>query len=69
MNLKIRVLGNIKIKLKEIIEKEDKTRTLYQIKVLCDRTLNKNNIEYIRRTVAKYREEMGIKSSSKRKRI
>lgn len=58
---------NIKNKIKELIDGEDKKKPLSD-QVVCDK-LNENNLNISRRTVAKYREEMGIKSSAKRKRI
>ena len=58
---------NIKNKIKEMIDAEDKKKPLSD-QAICD-ALNKNNLNISRRTVAKYREEIGIKSSSKRKRI
>lgn len=58
---------NIKNKIKELIENEDKKKPLSD-QIICDK-LNNDNLNISRRTVAKYREEMGIKSSAKRKRI
>lgn len=58
---------NIKKQIKEMIDDEDKKKPLSD-QVICD-ALNKRNLNISRRTVAKYREELGIKSSSKRKRI
>ena len=58
---------NIKKQIKEIIDKEDKKKPLSD-QAICN-YLNENNLNISRRTVAKYREEIGIKSSSKRKRI
>ena len=58
---------NIKNMIKTIIEKEDKKKPLSD-QVICN-FLNKENMNISRRTVAKYREELGIKSSSKRKRF
>lgn len=57
----------IKEKIKELIDKEDKRKPLSD-QNLCD-MLNKDDMNISRRTVAKYREEMNIKSSSKRKRL
>lgn len=59
----------IKIKntIKEIINNEDKRRPLSDELICLE--LRKRNFNISRRTVAKYREEMNIKSSSKRKRI
>ncbi len=58
---------NIKKQIKEIVDEEDKRKPLSD-QAICDK-LNKTNLNISRRTVAKYREEIGIKSSSKRKRI
>ena len=57
----------IKNKIKNMIDKENKKKPLSD-QVICD-NLNDEKINISRRTVAKYREELGIKSSSKRKRI
>lgn len=58
---------NIKKQIKEMIDDEDKKKPLSD-QVICD-ALNKRSLNISRRTVAKYREELEIKSSSKRKRI
>lgn len=58
---------NIKNEMKLLIDKEDKKKPLSD-QVICDE-LNKKDMNISRRTVAKYREEIGIKSSSKRKRL
>lgn len=57
----------IKSKIKEMIDLENKKKPLAD-QFICD-LLNEEHINISRRTVAKYREELGIKSSSKRKRI
>ena len=57
----------VKDKIKSIIEKENKKKPLSD-QVICF-MLNNYNIEISRRTVAKYREELGIESSSRRRRI
>lgn len=57
----------IKKEISAIIEKEDKSKPVSDQKI-CD-ILQEKGIEISRRTVAKYREGMGIKSSSKRKRF
>ncbi len=57
----------IKMKIKSLIEKEDKAKPLSD-QVICD-NLNEEGMNISRRTVAKYREEMNIKASSKRKRF
>ncbi|MFL0267646.1 RNA polymerase factor sigma-54 [Candidatus Clostridium radicumherbarum] len=56
----------IKKEIRLLIDSEDKTNP-FSDQGICD-TLNKNGMNISRRTVAKYREELGIKSSSKRKR-
>lgn len=58
---------NIKKKIKELIEEEDKNKPMSD-QGICD-VLNAMQYDISRRTVAKYREEMDIKSSSKRKRF
>lgn len=58
---------NIKKLIKDMIDKEDKKKPLSD-QLICDE-LNKKNFNISRRTVAKYREELEIRSSSKRKRI
>jgi RNA polymerase sigma-54 factor len=58
---------NIKKLIKDMIENEDKAKPKSD-QLICNE-LNKGNLNISRRTVAKYREEMGIRSSSKRKRI
>lgn len=57
----------IKNKIKQLIKLENKSKPLSD-QAICD-LLNKEDIAISRRTVAKYREELGIKSSSKRKRF
>ena len=61
--------GTVKIKnrIKELIDNEDKKKPLSD-QYISD-ILNKENIAISRRTVAKYREEIGIQSSTKRKRL
>lgn len=58
-------IHKIKSKIKEIIEKENRKKPLSD-QYICN-LLNNDNIDISRRTVAKYREELGIRSSSKRK--
>lgn len=58
---------SIKCMIKEIIDKEDPKKP-YSDQYIAE-ALNKENIDISRRTVAKYREAMGIDSSSKRKRF
>ncbi|MCY6483155.1 RNA polymerase factor sigma-54 [Clostridium aestuarii] len=57
----------IKKEIQKLIEDENKKKPLSDQKI-CD-ILKEKNINISRRTVAKYREEMSIKSSSKRKRF
>lgn len=60
-------VSNIKTMIEEIISKEDKKKPLSDqiiANMICEK-----DIKISRRTVAKYREEIGIKSSSKRKRF
>lgn len=57
----------IKKSIKDLIDKEDKEKPLSD-QVICD-LINKEGMNISRRTVAKYREEMGIKSSKGRKRF
>lgn len=58
---------NIKKMLKVVIDKEDKKRPLSDSTI--SEMLNDRGVTISRRTVAKYREEMGIKSSTQRKRL
>ena len=57
----------IKNSIKELIDGEDRKNPLSD-QVICD-ILNKKSMNISRRTVAKYREELGIKSSKGRKRF
>ncbi|MEL7598063.1 MAG: RNA polymerase factor sigma-54, partial [Clostridiaceae bacterium] len=57
----------IKKEIEELVNNEDKKKPLSDQKI-CD-LLKEKNIDISRRTIAKYREEIGIKSSSKRKRF
>jgi len=59
--------SNIKKFIKEMIENEDTKKPLSD-QIICNR-LNLEGMNISRRTVAKYREELEIKSSSKRKRF
>ena len=59
--------NTIKNKIKKLVNLENKGKPLSD-QAICD-LLNKEDIVISRRTVAKYREELGIKSSSKRKRF
>ena len=56
---------SIKKYIAEMIEKEDGTKPLSDQKLALE--LGKMGMDISRRTVAKYREEMGIGSSSKRR--
>lgn len=56
----------IKMKLKVLIDREDKKKPLSDDKIVI--MLNELGMEVSRRTVAKYRDEMGIMASSRRKR-
>ncbi|MCA1012265.1 RNA polymerase factor sigma-54 [Halobacillus halophilus] len=58
--------SHVKLIIKGIIDKEDKKRPVSDQK-LADQLKNESEITISRRTVAKYREAMGILSSSKRK--
>lgn len=59
--------NTIKNKIKKLVKLENKSKPLSD-QAICD-LLNKEDIVISRRTVAKYREELGIKSSAKRKRF
>ncbi|MGK0464960.1 MAG: RNA polymerase sigma-54 factor [Clostridium sp.] len=58
---------NIKASIKEMVNNELKKKPLSD-QIICNR-LNAEGMNISRRTVAKYREELAIKSSSKRKRF
>ncbi|MDD7792823.1 RNA polymerase factor sigma-54 [Clostridium sp. 'White wine YQ'] len=62
-------INTIKVKneIKKLVDSESKEKPLSD-QIICNE-LNNNGFNISRRTVAKYREEMGIKSSSKRKRF
>jgi RNA polymerase sigma-54 factor len=57
----------VRAKIKEIISSEDPRRPLSDAKIVD--MLTKDNIDIARRTVAKYREMMGILSSAQRKQM
>lgn len=57
--------NKIKMLMEQIIKEEDKYKPLSD-QDICN-LLNKDNMNISRRTVAKYREELGFRSSSKRK--
>jgi RNA polymerase sigma-54 factor len=57
----------IKKEIKALIDEEDKSKPLSDQNL--SEVLNKKGMNISRRTVAKYREELNIKSSSKRKRL
>lgn len=59
--------NNVKNMIEKIIEGENRSKPLSD-SAICEQ-LNKLSIDISRRTVAKYREELGIKSSSQRKRL
>jgi RNA polymerase sigma-54 factor len=59
--------ASVKHRIKQLIEGEDQKHP-YSDQAIVD-VLQKENIEIARRTVAKYRESMGILSSSKRRKI
>ena len=56
----------VKERIRKLIEKEDPAKPLSDSKIM--RLLQREGIRLARRTVAKYREEVGIPSSEKRKR-
>ena len=60
-------INKIKNEIKKIVNEEDKSKPLSDQSISL--ILKENNIKISRRTVAKYREELGIKSSSIRKRL
>jgi RNA polymerase sigma-54 factor len=55
----------VKLKLKEIIDAEDKSKPLSDEKLMAE--LAKNGIDIKRRTIAKYRDQLEIPSARKRK--
>jgi RNA polymerase sigma-54 factor len=57
----------VKSKIKELVTAEDPKRPHSDQKIV--ELLKKGGIDIARRTVAKYREQMGILSSSKRKQV
>lgn len=57
--------SSIHQRIKEIIDKEDKKKPLSDAKI--EKILKEENIEIARRTISKYREEMGIPKTSIRK--
>ncbi|MDY6843211.1 MAG: RNA polymerase factor sigma-54 [Thermodesulfobacteriota bacterium] len=59
--------GSVKERIKQIIAKEDSQKPLSDLKI--ERLLRAENMDIARRTVAKYREMMGIPPSSKRKKF
>jgi RNA polymerase sigma-54 factor len=58
---------SVKLKIKEIVDKEDEKKPISDQKIV--ELLRGQNIDIARRTVAKYREQLGILSSSKRKQV
>ncbi|WP_353963335.1 hypothetical protein [Tepidibacillus marianensis] len=65
-NGEVTSVNEIKKQLKEIVDQEDKKKPFSDQKLVD--ILNQSGIEISRRTVTKYREGLGIASSSKRKR-
>jgi RNA polymerase sigma-54 factor len=59
--------SKIKNEIKKIVNEENKSKPLSD--QLISSMLIEKNMNISRRTVAKYREELGIKSSSARKRL
>jgi RNA polymerase sigma-54 factor len=57
----------VRAKIREIISTEDPRRPLSDAKIVD--MLTRENIDIARRTVAKYREMMGILSSAQRKQM
>jgi RNA polymerase sigma-54 factor len=57
----------VKEKIKKMIEAEDENKPLSDSKIM--KTLQREGVRLARRTVAKYREELGIPSSDKRKNL
>ena len=57
----------VKERIKKLVESEDPSRPLSDSKIM--RMLQREGIRLARRTVAKYREEMAIPSSDKRKKV
>ena len=70
-NKELRLLASSNVKyidsLKNIVKEEDKSKPMSDEKISM--ILKEEDIKVSRRTVAKYREEFGIKSSALRKRI
>ncbi|TXL67497.1 RNA polymerase factor sigma-54 [Cerasibacillus terrae] len=60
--------AQVKVILKQLIHEEDRQKALSDQK-LADKIKEENGITVSRRTIAKYREELNIPSSSKRKQI
>ena len=58
---------SVKQKIKDLVGKEDPKRPLSDQKLV--QLLKEQNIDIARRTVAKYRESLGILSSSRRKKL
>ena len=58
---------SVKIRIKEIVSKEDPKKPLSDQKIV--QLLKENDIHIARRTVTKYREMLGIGSSTERKRL
>ena len=60
------IADKVKDKIKELIEQEDKAKPLSDQQI--SNLLKENNMQVSRRTVMKYREQLGFASSAKRKR-
>lgn len=60
------IADKVKVKIKELIENENKAKPLSDQQLT--NILNENGMKISRRTVMKYREQLGFASSSKRKR-
>jgi RNA polymerase sigma-54 factor len=58
---------SVKQKIKQMVSKEDPTKPLSDQRIV--ELLRTENIDIARRTVAKYRDMLGILSSSKRKKV
>ncbi len=57
----------VKDRIRKLVEAEEDKRPLSDSKIM--KTLQREGIRLARRTVAKYREELGIPSSDKRKNV
>ena len=57
----------VKERIRKLVEAEDNQRPLSDSKIM--KLLQREGVRLARRTVAKYREELGIPSSDKRKKV